>query len=162
MQQTVQDFAQRPGAGARPPDAHQESKSFIGNNMAPEGLTNKTGFKQWSRRYKLVAGGEDERFKVLLEWAEARETNAAIIIPESSNVVGAPRLAQHVYASLIMSTKAGTETDSIVNNTPGDNGREAWRRLVQRLDPPNGTIDTVSFLIKECEGMLRRYRPTGP
>lgn len=61
----------------------------------PEGLTNWANFKQWSRRYKLVAGAKDERFK-LLEWAEAHETSAPIVVPEASNVAGAAKLAQHV------------------------------------------------------------------
>lgn len=69
--------------------------------MVPQWLTKRTGFKQWSRRYKLEAGAKDERLEVLLEWAEAREVNAPTIAPESSNVQGADRLAQHLYASLL-------------------------------------------------------------
>lgn len=46
--------------------------------------TNRTSFKEWSRRYKLVAGAKDEHFKAVLEWVEARETNAPTIAPEAS------------------------------------------------------------------------------
>lgn len=49
-----------------------ESNSLVGKNMAPEWSTNKVSFKQWSRRYKLVAGTKDKRFKT--RWAEARQS----------------------------------------------------------------------------------------
>lgn len=47
--------------------------------------------------------------------AEPRESNAPAINPESINVLGASRLVQQVYASLLMNTAAGTEAHSIVD-----------------------------------------------
>lgn len=93
--------------------------------MVPEGLTNKTSFKKWSRRYKLVAGATDERPEALVDWAEARDMSAPTIIQQST-------FETHVYARLLMNTGAGTEVHSIVHSTPSENGLEAWRRLVQR------------------------------
>lgn len=81
-------------------------------------FTNKASFKQWSRRYKSAAGVKNELFKVLLGWAEAREANAPTTVPEASKVAEATRLDQYLSTSLIMITEAGTETHSIVDNTP--------------------------------------------
>lgn len=82
-----------------------------------------------------MAGARDERFKVLRDWAETRDTDSSTISPEASGVADAPRLAQRIYASLLMSTEAGTEAHSIVDNAPGENGLDAWPRSAQRLDP---------------------------
>lgn len=41
--------------------------SLIGKSVIPEGLTNKTGLKQRSRRYMLAPGANDDQFKALLE-----------------------------------------------------------------------------------------------
>lgn len=82
-------------------------------------LTKKTGFKQRSRRYKLVAGAGGERFKVRLEWTEAQEPSAPAIVPEPGGVVGPPRLAHHTYAGLLIISKRGTEAHP-VSSIPGD------------------------------------------
>lgn len=73
-----------------------------------------------------------------------------------------------------MITETGTETHSIVDGTPGQNGLEAWRRMVQRfgpasahanlnllssiLKPPRGTVDNISYLIEKWERMVRRQK----
>lgn len=93
-QEAVACWTEASSSGAR-----QESKPLVGKSTVAEGLTNKTDFKQWSRSFKLLAGLEDERPKVFLDRVEAREANAPTIVPETSNAVGAPRLAQHLYAS---------------------------------------------------------------
>lgn len=80
------------------PQDHPGYNSFVGREVVSEDLTNKVSFKQRGRRYKLLVGAKDDRFKVLLDWAEARHMNAPTSVPESSGVVDAPRLAQHVYA----------------------------------------------------------------
>lgn len=67
---------------------------------------------QWGRRDKLTAGVKDERFKVLLGWAEAYEAKAPTMMPDASNVGGTTRFAQHLFASLVMSTGPGTEAPS--------------------------------------------------
>lgn len=52
------------------------------------------------------------------KWGEAPEANAPTIAPEASNVVGAPTLAQHLYASLLMDAGTGTE----IGYNPGEHG----------------------------------------
>lgn len=76
----------------------------------------------------------DERFKVFLEWVEAREANTPTMVPDASNMAGAAKLTQKLNASLRMRTEVWTEAYSIVDNTPGKKGPEAWRRLVQRIE----------------------------
>lgn len=93
------------------------STSFAGNNVVPDGLPNKTGLKQWSCRCSLVAGAQEERFTILLEWGNTCATNAALgQTPRHAS----PRLAQHRYVGLPTSSEAGTEAQSIVDNTPGE------------------------------------------
>lgn len=135
LQEAVSVMAQRQGIGASGAGERIDTNALVGKNVVPEGLTNRSSFKQWSRRYKLVAGAKDERFKVLLEWAQARDPNEPAVDPAASNVANATRLSQHIYASLLMSTESGTEAHSIVDNTPAENGLEAWRRFVQKFDP---------------------------
>lgn len=59
-----------------------------------------------------------------------------------------------------------------VDSTPGENGSEAWRRLVQRFDPasahanvnlmskilkpPKGKVESISFLMEKSDEMVRR------
>lgn len=92
-------------------------------------------------------------------------------MPESNSMSGATELAQLFYASLLMSMEAGTEAQPIVDNTPAENGLEAWRRLDQRFapasehanlnirskirKPPKNKIDRFSFLIEKWEEILR-------
>lgn len=64
-------MAQKQGIGASSTGGRIDSNSLMGKSIVPGGLTNKASFKQWSHRYKLVAGTKDERFKILLAWAEA-------------------------------------------------------------------------------------------
>lgn len=65
------------GTGASTAGERLESNSPAWKHVVPEELTNKMNFKQWGRRDKLVACAKGERFKVLVEWVEARESNAA-------------------------------------------------------------------------------------
>lgn len=83
----------------------------------------------------MPAEAEDERFETLPEFAEAWETNAPTIVPETRGVLDAQKQVLHVYASLLMSTETGTEAHPIVDSTPGESGLEAWRRCAQRFDP---------------------------
>lgn len=66
--------------------------------------------------------------------SKACETSAPTILPETSSLVGPARLADHLFASLVMSMEARKETHSIAGNPPWANGLGAWRRLVQRFD----------------------------
>lgn len=125
-------------------------KSLVGKNLVPEGLTIKTSFKQRGRRYKLVASAEDERFKALLDLAEAQEATAPAIVPGASSIPGAEKFRQHVCASLLMSTEAGSEARSIVDNTPRENGGEEWRRIHSKTTKPqddtslNGALEIAA------------------
>lgn len=164
IQTTVAGLAQRHKSGAGPGGERHESNSLVGKKVVPERITNRTSLKQWTRRYKVVAVAKDERLKVLLQWA-ARADRADDIVPYSSGVLGVATLAQHIYASLLMCTEAGREAHSIVDNTPAENGVEAWRRLVQTFDPtlahanpnllseilkpPTGKTDNMSFLVEK-------------
>lgn len=74
IQETAAGLAQRQGTWAGARGERYESNSLLGKNVFPEGFTDKTSCKQWSRRYKLVAGATDEIFKVLLECARRPET----------------------------------------------------------------------------------------
>lgn len=49
-------------------------------------------------------------------------SEAPTIRPDASGAMGAQRLAQHVNASLMMSSKAGTEDHSIADNMPAESG----------------------------------------
>lgn len=89
------------------------------------------------------------------------------IVRVASGIVGAETLGQHVYASLLMSTEAGTEAHTIVDATPGERGLEAWGRLAKRFDwvsaqgnlnlmsrilkPPSGKADNTSLFIEKWE-----------
>lgn len=74
---------------------------------------------------------KDERFKTFLEWAGAHEASAPTVVPETSNLAEAAKLAQHVYARLLMNTEAGAETHTIT-----DKGR-----FVQRFDPTSAHVN---------------------
>lgn len=78
----------------------------------------------------MVAEARHERFTTFLTCFESHQAKARI--------VGAQKLSQHVHASLLMSTEVGMEAHSIMDNTPSENGLEAWRRLVHRFDPVTG------------------------
>lgn len=98
------------------------------------------------------------------------EANAPAVDPAASNAASATRLAQHISASLLISTEARTETHSIVDNIPAESGLEAWRRFVQRFDPapehtnfnlmsklfrpPKGKVENISFPIEKWEANL--------
>lgn len=103
---------------------------MVGDSVVPDIVTNKTSFKHWSRRYKLVAGAPGERFNVFVGWAQAREASAPTIVPETSKVEGARGIAQHLYASPLMSTEAGMDAHSV-----GYNGLGAWRRFISARQP---------------------------
>lgn len=81
-------------------------------------------------------------------------------MPEASGVSGAGKFTQHLYASLPMSAEAGTLAHSIVDNTPGEHGLEAWRRLVQRFDPASahGNLKLMSKTLKPPGGGLKTSR----
>lgn len=84
----------------------------------------------------------------------------------------AARLAQHLYASLLICTEAGTHAHPTVDNTPAENGLEVRSRLVQWFDlapadanlnlagktstPPKGKIEYIPFLIEQREAMVWR------
>lgn len=64
-------MAHRQAAGGGGAGARLDSSAVVGKNMVSEGLAHRSSLKHWSRRYKLVAGARDERFKVLQERGEA-------------------------------------------------------------------------------------------
>lgn len=94
-QSPVRSFAQQEGVEACAAGDRVESNTLVGKNIVPDGLTNKASFKHRSRRYKLVAGARDERSKALFMWAEAHDTNAPAIDPNTSGTMGAQALPQH-------------------------------------------------------------------
>lgn len=103
--------------------------------------------KQRALLDKLVATAKNNRFKVFLDWAEAPGKNVPGIVPESSADVGKARLAQHIYASLPMSTES---RNAILDRPhPGGFIWEAWSRPAQRLDlaPVNASLNTTSHVI---------------
>lgn len=112
---------------------------------------------------------------------------APIIVPQANGVFDAESSSGSTStqaASLLMSTEAGAETLSIVDNTPGEHGLEACKILAQRFDsasapaqanlnsmsrtfnkPPKGKVDNIEFLIGTSEDIFRRQdeedRPAG-
>lgn len=66
---------------------------------------------------------------------EQHDANAPAADPNGSAIAAAQELSQHIYASLLMSTKAGVEAHSITDSMPADQRLEAWRKNVHRLDP---------------------------
>lgn len=84
IEEALAGLAQRQGSGAAPGGERHKSHSLVGKSMVPEGLAHRTSFKQWSRRYKLVAGAKDERFKMLPEWVEARKTSCGRLVSQHS------------------------------------------------------------------------------
>lgn len=102
--------------------AEPKPNSLGGKSRVPEGLTNKLGRKQWSRRYKFVTGAKDGRLKLPIAWAEAQEPKAFSIVFDAGGIAGAVRFGQHVYASLFMSTEVCAETHSVVDTSPGETG----------------------------------------
>lgn len=72
----------RDGSSGRRPEPTERTPAqnpFEGTDVVREGLANKTDFKQWSRRYKLAAGEEDDRFKALLQWTDHRPGGPAAL-----------------------------------------------------------------------------------
>lgn len=124
----------------------------------------------------MVAGAKDKPFSVVLMWAEAHDANTPVVDPTASGLAGAQKLAQHLYASFLMSTEAGTEAHSIADNTPLENGLEAWRRLVHGIDPaqaqanlsmmssilklPHENLKNTTFPVEKWEEMATT--PKGP
>lgn len=90
FQDVVQGLAQRQGTGANGADI--APYPLVGKNVVPKGLTNTTSFKQWIRRYELLAGAKDERLKTLLEGSELRDAAEPTIAPVASGIPGAEKL----------------------------------------------------------------------
>lgn len=161
-----------PSAGGRSRQYRVGIQLVGGTNVVPEGLTNKTSFRQWSLLYKCLAGPEDDRFETLLGLAAAREPTATTGAPEASSLPGAERFGKHVHAILLLSTVSGTEVHPIVDNMLGENGFEAWGLFVQWFDPasahsnlnitrttfipPTGKFENISFLIDTWDDLVRR------
>ena len=150
-----------------------QSNKLVSKNKEPEMLRPKTTFRSWAKSYKTIAGSKDHRFKLLLEWAESQDapiTNSDLDL--LTEIPEALDLASQVYASLNIYTEDGTEARTIVDNTPGDNGAEAWRLLAKRFDPategnnislmnqilqpPKGKIDNITYLIEKWEELVQR------
>lgn len=65
--------------------------------------------------------------------ADAWESSAPLIFPKATGIMGAPQLALHESASLLMSIETGTGVRAIVDNTVRT-GLQAWSRfLVQQV-----------------------------
>lgn len=159
LQGAVQGVVQRQGTGVN--NAESVSNLLVGKSAVPEGFPSKSSFKQWSPRYKLVAGARDERFNTLMEWVETRDLAAPTVDPATSNTPGVDRFGQHVFASLLH---------------PRQHARgerlEAWRRLVQRFDSgsahahlnlmsrilklPKGKANSISFVTEKWEDVVMR------
>lgn len=45
----------------------------------------------------MVPGAKDERFNVLLGWADARDATAPTVVLDVSSIPSAERLGQHVF-----------------------------------------------------------------
>lgn len=78
--------------------------------------------------------------------AEAWQSNAPTIVSHPSSVTKAPRVAQHMSASLLMSTETGTEVHAVADNTPGKNGLQACRSLVRRIDPTPAQANLIPWV----------------
>lgn len=63
----IQDVAQVMGPGANSGGQRAQPNLSVGKKFCSESLTNKTRFKQWGRRCKLVAGAKNDRFKDLCD-----------------------------------------------------------------------------------------------
>lgn len=86
--------------------------------------------------------------------------------------MGEQKLPQHLYASLLTSTEAGTEAHSIIANTPTEIGLEVWRSLIHLFDPasaqadsnlmsmilkpPKENVEHIAFPVGTWEEMVRR------
>lgn len=60
LHNTIAGMAHWQVTGAGPAGERSESNSIVVKIVVPEGLTNRTSFKQWNRRYKLVARSKDD------------------------------------------------------------------------------------------------------
>lgn len=82
--------------------------------------------------------------------------NAPTIVPDISGVVDVQRFAQHVYTCLPMSMETGTEAHPMADNTSSDNDLEAWRLLVQRLDPASAqaNLNTMGNMLKPVRSKI--------
>lgn len=68
------------------------------------------------------------RFKARLRWAEAQVSSAITIVPESSGVMRAPRLAKHIYTSLLIE----------------HGGRNRWVGGMEETRPAQANFNTMS------------------
>lgn len=141
VQEAIQNMAQRHGAGTRMPAHHFGFNSFVGKTMVSQGAINMFYVKHRKLRCKSVVGAKDESFKAFLEWTKnTRKTNAATIVSETSGVVDALRLAQHIYASLPMNMETGAKpiplpTTSQVRTDQTHGGNLSNVSVQRRLKP---------------------------
>lgn len=70
-----------------------------------------------------MSGAKDERFKPFLASAESWGMNAPNFVSETSGIVDAQRLAQHICACLLVSTETGAEGHSMVSMVDTTLGR---------------------------------------
>lgn len=82
-------------------------------------------------------GAKGDRFKILSEWAEARDVQALFIMLEANNVARMRRVAEHLYISLLMRT-------------------DAWRRIVQRFDPASAhtSLNMMGNILEPRKGEM--------
>lgn len=69
------------------------------------------------------------------------------------------KFEQHIDGGLLMTTETGNGAHPMVDNTPSDNGREVWRRLVQRFDPASlqANLSSMSKMLRPPEGKIEIY-----
>lgn len=156
VQEVVQDLSPRQGAGGKPPKDPLGPNSAVGKKVVSEGLTNNR-LQTVEQAVQVGGGNQGREVQRIVGLAEGWVTNAPTIVPETSGIVDAQSLGQHVYASLLISTEIGTEAPLIANNTPpADQGLEAWRRLAQRFDPASAqaNLNLASRSLKPRKGMI--------
>lgn len=77
---------------------------MVVRDVVSQELTNRRCFKQWTCRRKLDAEAIAERFNALFVWAEKQDATAPVVDPNGSCTVGAQKLPQQIYASLVVTT----------------------------------------------------------
>lgn len=89
IKSVVQGVAQQQGIGASAGGERLEANTLVVKHIVPQGSTNKASLKQSSRRHNLAARARDERFNILLDWAEVRDINSPAADSDGSGIVGA-------------------------------------------------------------------------
>ena len=118
------------GGGAN--TVKEPANKLIGKNVTPDKCDGTGSFVSWAKRYKIIAGSKDPRYRLILEYAGNSNVPITMDMVQQMTIHNAEDLVRDLYASLMVTTSQ--EPQKMVENTVEENGAEAWRQLHVRFD----------------------------